>query len=129
MNPGERTRFQLDGIDHVALAVRDVEASVRWYGRLGLEAVRHINAFGIGEWFPDRTLVLVSEEGAARANARDGGAADRIGRRSAAYHAAVEEGFRTVAAQEPDRVRLIDASGAPEAVTARLLAAITDLLP
>jgi catechol 2,3-dioxygenase-like lactoylglutathione lyase family enzyme len=46
MNPGARTRFQLDGIDHVALAVRDVEASVRWYcDVLGLER-RHQEVWG-----------------------------------------------------------------------------------
>jgi catechol 2,3-dioxygenase len=34
----ERTRFLLEGIDHVALAVRDVEKSVAWYCEvLGLE--------------------------------------------------------------------------------------------
>jgi dTMP kinase len=113
------------------LSDRFVDSSLAYQGvagGLGLEAVRDINGFGIGEWFPDRTLVLVSPEGAERARARDGDTSDRIGRRSAAYHAAVEEGFRTVASNEPDRVRLIDASGIPEAVTARLLAALEDLL-
>jgi catechol 2,3-dioxygenase-like lactoylglutathione lyase family enzyme len=31
---------QVTGLDHVVLNVADAEASVRWYGRLGLEAVR-----------------------------------------------------------------------------------------
>ena len=113
------------------LSDRFVDSSLAYQGvagGLGLEAVREINGFGIGEWFPDRTLVLVSPEGAERARARDGDTSDRIGRRSAAYHTAVEEGFRTVAGYEPDRVRLIDASGLPEVVTARLLAALEDLL-
>ena len=30
----------MTGLDHVVLNVADAEASVRWYGRLGLEAVR-----------------------------------------------------------------------------------------
>lgn len=114
------------------LSDRFVDSSLAYQGvagGLGLEAVRWVNGFGIGEWFPDRTLVLVSEQGAERAKARDGDESDRIGRRSAAYHQAVEEGFRTIAREEPDRVRLIDASGSPEEVTARLLAAIADLLP
>jgi dTMP kinase len=114
------------------LSDRFVDSSLAYQGvagGLGLDEVRRINAFGIGEWFPDRALVLVSPEGAERARARDGDASDRIGRRSAAYHGAVEEGFRTIAGREPGRVRLIHASGSPEAVTARLLDAIKDLLP
>jgi dTMP kinase len=37
--------------------------------------------------------------------------------------------FRLIAAEEPERVRLIDASGSESDVTKRLLAAIEDLLP
>lgn len=114
------------------LSDRFVDSSLAYQGgagALGIDAVRAINAFGIREWFPDRTLVLVLDEGAARASARDGEAGDRIGRRSAAYHGAVEAGFRAIAAAEPERVRLIDASGTAEEVTARLLAALADLLP
>ena len=53
----------------------------------------------------------------------------RIGGRSADYHRAVETAFRLVAIEEPERVRLIDASGSAEEVTARLIDAIADLLP
>ncbi len=114
------------------LCDRFVDSSLAYQGvagGLGLEAVRRINAFGIGDRFPDRTLVLIAAEGAERARARDTEGADRIGRRSAAYHDAVEAGFREIAAAEPGRVRLIDAAGTPEAVTRRLLAALADLLP
>ena len=114
------------------LSDRFVDSSLAYQGiagGLGLDAVRRINAFGIGDHFPDRTLVLIAAEGADRARARDVAGADRIGRRSAKYHQAVEQGFRAIAAAEPDRVRLIDASGTPDDVTARLLAALEDLLP
>lgn len=114
------------------LSDRFVDSSLAYQGgagALGIEAVRAINGFGIGEWFPDRTLVLVLDEGVERARARDGEESDRIGRRSTHYHRAVEAGFRAIAEAEPDRVRLIHASGTPEDVTARLLAALEDLLP
>jgi len=114
------------------LCDRFVDSSLAYQGvagGLGLDAVRRVNAFGIGDHFPDRTLVLVSAEGAARARARDTDGSDRIGRRPATYHDAVEQGFRTIAAAEPGRVRLVDASGTPAEVTARLLAALADLLP
>jgi dTMP kinase len=141
----EALLFAAARTDHLDKVIRPALQSGRWVlsdrfvdsslayqgvaGGLGLEAVRRINGFGIGIWFPDRTLVLIATEGSERAKARDGDASDRIGRRSAAYHDAVEEGFRTIAREEPDRVRLIDASGSPATVTARLLAAIADLLP
>jgi len=91
--------------------------------------VREINAFGIGETFPDRSLVLMLDEGSARAQARDADGSDRIGGRSADYHHKVATAFRLIAAEEPERVKLIDASGTPAEVTGRLLDAIADLLP
>jgi dTMP kinase len=98
-------------------------------GDLGIDAVRAINAMAVGEVFPDRTLVLMLDEGSERALARDGGVSDRIGGRPADYHRKVEAAFRVIAAEEPERVRLIDAAGSREQVTQRLLDAIADLLP
>jgi dTMP kinase len=114
------------------LCDRFVDSSLAYQGGaggLGLEPVRWINSFGIGEWFPDRTLVLMLADGVDRASARDGDAGDRIGRRPRAYHEAVEAAFKAIAAQEPDRMRLIDASGSPDQVTNRLLDALQDLIP
>jgi dTMP kinase len=74
-------------------------------------------------------LVLTHDEGGERAKARDGEDSDRIGGRPDDYHRKVDAAFRIVAAEEPERVRPIDASGSPEEVTARLLDAISDLLP
>ena len=130
--------------DHVEKTIRPALEAGRWVlsdrfidsslayqggaGGLGIEAVREINAFGIGDDFPDRSLVLVLDEGAERARARDTGGSDRIGGRDAAYHHKVELAFRLVAAEEPERVKLIDATGEPAEVTRRLLDAIQDLL-
>jgi len=114
------------------LSDRFVDSSLAYQGgagALGIEAVREINAFGIGDCFPDRTLILIDEDGAERARARDTDGSDRIGGRGADYHHRVELAFRLIAAEESERVRLIDASGDPEQVTARLLDAIQDLLP
>jgi dTMP kinase len=111
---------------------RFVDSSLAYQGGaggLGMEAVRAINAFGIGERFPDRTLVLALAEGGARARARDTERSDRIGGRPTGYHQKVDLAFRQLAAEDPSRVRLVDASGSPEEVTQRLLDAIADLLP
>ena len=114
------------------LSDRFVDSSLAYQGgarELGIEAVRAINDFGIGEWFPDRTLVLALAEGGARARARDNEASDRIGGRPEGYHQKVDLAFRLIAAEEPERVRMVDASGTTEEVTQRLLDAIQDLLP
>ena len=68
-------------------------------------------------------------QGGARARARDNEDSDRIGGRPENYHQKVDLAFRQVAAEEPERVRIIDASGSPDDVTRRLLDALQDLLP
>lgn len=114
------------------LSDRFVDSSLAYQGgggSLGIEAVRTINAFGIGESFPDRTLVLIHQDGNERARVRDKDESDRIGSRPEDYHRKVEAAFHIIAAEEPERVKLVDASGSPEEVTERLLVALEDLLP
>jgi dTMP kinase len=131
--------------DHVATTIKPALEAGRWVlcdrfvdsslayqggaGGLGIEAVRSINVAAVGDLFPERTFVLMLDDGSERARARDDGAADRIGGRSGDYHRRVNAAFRIIAAEEPERVRLIDASGPPHEVTKRLLDAIRDLLP
>ena len=141
----EALLFAAARTDHVDKVIRPAVLAGKWVlsdrfidsslayqggaGELGIEAVRAINAFGIEEWFPDRTLVLALAEGGARARARDNEGSDRIGGRPEGYHQKVDLAFRLIAAEEPERVRIVDASGEPEAVTRRLLEAVADLLP
>jgi dTMP kinase len=141
----EALLFAAARADHVAKTIRPAIEAGQWVlsdrfvdsslayqggaGGLGIEAVRAINAFGIGDDFPDRTIVLTLDEGGERARARDTGGSDRIGGRSDEYHRKVAAAFHIIAAEEPERVRLVDASGLPEQVTQRLLDALQDLLP
>jgi dTMP kinase len=89
-----------------------------------------LHQIGSEGFLPDRTLVLSlpANVAATRAEQRDQGKSDRIGGRNADFHASVDDGFRGFAAQDPNRVRLVDASGNVQEVTARLLAEIKDLL-
>ncbi|OYX47668.1 MAG: dTMP kinase [Sphingomonas sp. 32-66-10] len=94
-------------------------------------AILALHGFGSRGLLPDRTLVLDLPDGAghARSLERDGGAADRFGARGPDFHAAVAAQFRRIAAAEPDRVRLVDASGSMDDVTTSLMDALADLLP
>jgi len=131
--------------DHVEKTIRPALQNGRWVlsdrfidsslayqggaGGLGIEAVRAINGFGLDDCFPDRTLILALAEGGARARARDNEESDRIGGRPEGYHQKVDLAFRLIAAEEPGRVRIVDASGTPDEVTKRLLDELADLLP
>ncbi len=70
---------------------------------------------------PDLTLVLEIDpaEGLARAMAR--GDANRYEAMDDAFHDRVRAGFRAIAAAEPDRCIIIDATDAPEGVAAAIL--------
>lgn len=73
---------------------------------------------------PDLTLILdlPPETGMARAAGR-GVAADRFERLGLDFHGRVRAGFLKIAAAEPDRCAVIDATAVPEAVFAQVLAA------
>ena len=113
---------------------RFLDSSLAYQGGgtdLGVDAVRGLHRFGSDGFLPDRTLVLLLPDraGVARANERDGDEPDRIGRRDADYHLGVDRAFRALGSEEPERVRLVDASGEQRQVTERLLAELADLLP
>jgi dTMP kinase len=115
------------------LCDRFVDSSMAYQGHaggLGEEAVRALHRIGSNGLYPDRTLLLeLSGEAAAeRARSRDTGGADRIGGRDEAFHAGVAQAFRSLAAAEPERFRIVDAGGSAGEVTERLLAAVEDLL-
>lgn len=99
-------------------------------GGLGDAAITALHAFGSDGLRPDRVILLEGDEGslADRLAAR-GGAADAIESRGSAYHRAVAAAFRALADGDPHGFARIDALGTPDAVHARILAAIADLLP
>jgi dTMP kinase len=142
----EALLFAAARADHVARTIRPALAAGKWVlcdrfvdssiayqggaGGLGFDAVRALHLIGSHGFLPDRTLLLDLPEGEAesRAKGRDVDGADLIGGRGADYHRGVARAFRALADAEPERYRIVDASGEPEEVTARLLAAIEDLL-
>ncbi len=111
---------------------RAYQANMAQNNGLGLTDADILQLHNIGSngFLPHRTIILdlPDAEAAERAHKRDGGASDRIGGRDSDFHRAVRAAFHSFALQEPARVRLIDASGSPDAVTGRIIAAIEDLL-
>jgi dTMP kinase len=74
---------------------------------------------------PDLTIVLdVPEAVAAERMRRRGGDADRYERLDAAFHARVRQGFRDIAATNPNRCELLDASGDIPAVHTAIMTAV-----
>ncbi len=115
------------------LSDRFIDSSIAYQGGaggIGAEAIRRLHEIGSGGLLPDRTLLLrLSGDAAAeRALRRDGGAGDRIAVQGVDYHGRVAAAFDSLADSEPQRFRIIDASGSQEEVTGRLVAAIEDLL-
>ena len=128
----EKTLRPALGQGRWVLSDRFLESSLAYQGGaggLGLAPVRALHELGSQGFLPDRTLVLLHGDGVERALARDTAGSDRIGGRPLDYHRKVDQAFRTLANEEPERVRLVDASGTPEQVTERLLGEIADLLP
>ena len=92
---------------------------------MDLGAVQRANALAVGACHPDLTLVFDIDpaKAAARAAARDR-AQDRMEAKGLAYQERVATGFRTIAREEPRRVRLVDAAPGVETVFAYLLAEV-----
>jgi dTMP kinase len=115
---------------------RFVDSSLAYQGAgrgLGVEAVRELNLFATGGLTPDRTLLLSLDPDVARARASDrseatGEAPDRLELEGQEFFARIREAYLALAAAEPERVRVLDASAAPEAVLDQALVALADLL-
>lgn len=92
--------------------------------------VLELHRIGSESLLPDMTLLLEVSPSVAleRLTRRDGGGADRIGGREAAYHARVAEAFSGFAQAEPTRFARIDGDGDAHATHALVLAAIAPLL-
>ena len=88
--------------------------------------VRQSNVLGSCGRVPDRTLVLDLEPALGFARATAGGV-DRMEAEGLAFQERVRNAYLRLAAEEPTRVCVVDASGEKDEVTVRILAALDDL--
>lgn len=99
-------------------------------GGLTDDHIMALHQVGSDGLLPDRTflLTLSAERAAERLALRDVGGADRMGSKSADYQARLSQRFLDMAAEDPQRWRVIDADGDAESVTARILAELDEWL-
>ncbi len=118
----------------VVLSDRFADSTVVYqgFGRgLSVDDLHGLNAVAVDGLWPDLTLLfdIDPRAGLARANARNlaEGKSVSEGRFEAEnldFHRRIREGFLAWAARNPDRFRVIDASGTPDAVFAGAKAAV-----
>jgi dTMP kinase len=106
---------------------RFVDSSLAYQGggrSLGVEEIRALNAFGTGGLQADRTLLLRidPEQGLARIAGRE---ADRLERAGGEFFARVARTYDELAAAEPDRFVVLDATHPPDTVLASALKALS----
>ena len=76
---------------------------------LDREVIERFNTFAVGDCVPDVTFVLDIDAATAESRMQKRlGKADRMEQQSAEFYERVREGYRTLAAQEPCRVALVD---------------------
>jgi len=109
----------------VADRFHDSTTVYQGYARgLPMEDVAFINRFAIAKREPDLTLVFDLDPAEARnralRRARPVGQKDRLEDQDLKFYEAVAEGYRSLAKHQPQRVKLIDASGTREQIFTRI---------
>ncbi len=123
--------------DHIAHTIEPALASGRWVvcdrftdstyayqgaGRgLARETIRRVEAIAVGNFKPDLTLILdlPADQGLARAASR-GPAESRFEKFDNGFHEKLRQAFLDIARRHPERCVVIDASGSPDDVAARI---------
>jgi dTMP kinase len=78
----------------------------------------------VGPTRPSLTLIFDLDPALGLARAKERGGADRFERKGIAFHERLREGFRGIAAADPSRCVLIDASGSVEAIATDIAATV-----
>jgi dTMP kinase len=116
------------------LCDRFFDSTRAYQGRLGQVSPGVLNAMQrvtIGDLKPDLTIILdvPVEIGLQRAAVRRGnGAPDRFEAENIQFHQDLRDAYRQIAAEDPTRCVLIDASADPETVAGRIWTALRDHL-
>jgi len=106
----------------------DSTMAYQGYGR-GIERgkLKALHGIAIGDFAPDLTLILdlPPQAGLGRAKGRGGGE-DRFERMDLAFHERLRSGFLEIAAAEPNRCAVIDATADADTVHQAILEVVGD---
>ncbi len=126
----ERLRPWLDAGTWVLLD-RFVDSSLAYQGTgrgLGIEQIARLNAFATGGLQPDRTLLLRIDPITARSRQQSRLVApDRLEQEDQTFFASIAAAYDELAANDPQRIRVLDADDTPEHVLALAVQALSDL--
>jgi dTMP kinase len=120
---------------HVVLSDRYADATAAYQGAgrgFPSELISELIALATGGLMPDLTLIfdLTVDESQRRAQrrARKGIQQDRLDAEDAAFHTRVRDAYLKIAAAEPERVRIIDASGSVQETHSQVMRIVMPLL-
>ncbi len=119
-------------LDRGAIVITDryVDSSLAYQGagrQLPVDEVARLNRWATGGMMPDLTILLDLPPSAGLS--RRAPSADRLESEPVAFHERVRRGFRALAAAEPGRYLVADATLPPEEVSRQLQERIREMLP
>ena len=103
---------------------RYVDSSLAYqaYARgLGVDFISQINAQALKKYRPDVTVFIDLTPEAAFLRKHGADENDRLEQAGMAFHKRVYEGYKTLAAQEPDRIAVVDGNKTPQEIFADVL--------
>jgi dTMP kinase len=105
----------------------DSTVAYQGYARgLDLNIINPLNNLIVGKTRPSLTFILdIDVEEGLRRN-REAKKEDRFELEKVEFHKAVRNGFMQIAEEEPDRVKVIDASGSPEDINKIIIKTVED---
>jgi dTMP kinase len=123
----------------IVLSDRFTDSSLAYQGAargIGFETVRSLHCLAIGSLMPDLTICIEIdlETSLARAHGRnriavaDAAIETRLDEQSIEFHRRVRSGYHRIAAEEPERFKIIDGDAAPDIVAGRVWHAVQLLL-
>jgi dTMP kinase len=114
----------------VVVTDRYVDSSIAYQGRgrnQPVSEVAELNKWATGGVEPDLTILLDLPPGVGLS--RRARSADRLEAEPTDFHERVRDGFLALAAANPDRYLVLDASRSPAEITTAIQERVRDLLP
>ena len=114
---------------NVVICDRYLDSTYAYQGAgraLSLDDVRTVMRFAVAGRMPDVTVLLDIDPVEGLRRARGEGAGDRIEAEGLEFHQAVRRGFLELAAAEPDRFVVLDASGTPDEIAEAVADAVRE---